>query len=67
MYATGMNIKVKETNIFKVPEVPKKAVPEEKVPIPKKEEPPTPKGIYHLWFNHDGKPNVLFFDQFTIF
>lgn len=36
---------VKEINIFKVPEVPKKVVPEEKVPTLKKKEPPVPKGI----------------------
>lgn len=35
--------------IFKVPEVPKKAVPEEKkpVPVPKKKEVPPAKGIHH--------------------
>lgn len=37
---------VKPTNIFKVPEVPKKVVPEEKVTVavPKKPEPPPAKG-----------------------
>lgn len=36
----------KSTNIFKVPEVPKKVVPEKKVsvPVPKKIKPPPPKG-----------------------
>lgn len=39
---------VKLTNIFKVPEVPKKPVLEEKpaVPVPKKVESPPPEGTY---------------------
>ena len=41
-----MNTFLKKNNIFKVPEVPKKVLPEEKkpTPIPKKVEAPPPKG-----------------------
>lgn len=40
--------KVKLINIFKVPEVPKKAVIEEKpaIPVPEKAESPPPEGTY---------------------
>lgn len=38
--------KIKVTNIFKVPEIPKKAVPEDRVPVavPRKLEPPPERG-----------------------
>lgn len=36
------------TNIFKVPEVPKKAVPVKKVPVVKKPEPPEAEGIHTI-------------------
>lgn len=36
-----------------MPEVPKKPVPEEKIPILKKKEPPPAKGIYHLFVLED--------------
>ena len=41
-------LKIKQSNIFKAPEVPKKIVPEEKVheAVPKKPEMPPAKGIY---------------------
>lgn len=40
----------KDICIFKVPEVPKKAVPEEKVPkpVPKRKEPLPPKGTLNI-------------------
>ena len=37
---------LKEIPIFQVPEEPKKIVPEKKVPVIKKPEPPPPKGTY---------------------
>lgn len=41
-------LKIKQTHIFKAPEVPKKIVPEEKVreAVPKKPEVPPAKGIH---------------------
>ena len=41
-------LKIKQSNIFKAPEVPKKIVPEEKVheAVPKKPDMPPAKGIY---------------------
>lgn len=41
-------LKIKQSNIFKVPEIPKKIVPEEKVHevVPKKPEVPPAKGTH---------------------
>lgn len=43
-------IQITEITFFKVPEVPKKVVPEEKVhtEVPKKAEPPPPKGTFSV-------------------
>lgn len=48
------HLTLKEILIFQVPEEPKKIVPEKKVPVIKKPEPPPPKGTYT-------KINIYFF------
>lgn len=46
---TFLTVKLRGNNIFKVFKVPKKAVPQEKIPdaVPKKPESPPAKGICH--------------------
>lgn len=53
----------KPTNIFQVPEVPKKAVPEKKVPVPvpKKLKPPPAKGTCQRGYICLKKNHSLFF------
>lgn len=48
LYSIMKFLKIKQSNIFKAPEVPKKIVPEEKVheAVPKKPEVPPVKGIH---------------------
>lgn len=48
LYSMMKFLKIKQSNIFKAPEVPKKIVPEEKVheAVPKKPEVPPAKGTH---------------------
>lgn len=47
-------------NFSKVPEVPKKLVPEKKVPVPKKEEAPPAKGTFLYYLKYRRNKTLIY-------